>query len=138
MIPEITEKIKFIYVENKYAESYFIPIDTWAKSEIKKVLEACSKVNNENEIEYLVEDMGIKDVSQYEVVEGYGCRLTAPGFLDCTDWCVFDTVEECREYLQEAFEICSYCGEDMPEDDSNNCSNCNGEYYNSKKENNIC
>lgn len=32
---------------------------------------------------------------------GYGARFDAPGYLDCTEWCVFDTETEANEYLDE-------------------------------------
>jgi hypothetical protein len=31
----------------------------------------------------------------------YGVRLSASGYLDCTDWEVFDTLEEAQDYLIE-------------------------------------
>jgi hypothetical protein len=37
----------------------------------------------------------------WENVKGYGARLSASGFLDCTEWAVFDTEDEAREYLEE-------------------------------------
>lgn len=40
---------------------------------------------------------------------GYGARLSAPGYLDCTEWAVFDTEREAQEYLNENY----------PEDDEN-------------------
>lgn len=39
----------------------------------------------------------------WENVKGYGARLSAPGYLDCTEWTVFDTEEEAREYLAETY-----------------------------------
>lgn len=39
----------------------------------------------------------------WENVKGYGARLSAPGYLDCTAWAVFDTEEEARQYLSETF-----------------------------------
>jgi len=42
---------------------------------------------------------------------GYGARLSAPGYLDCTDWTVCDTEEEARETLRELF------GDDDDDDD---------------------
>ena len=44
--------------------------------------------------------------------EGFGARLSAPGYLDCTEWTVFDTVEEAEEYLQEMY------GDDEDDSDS--------------------
>lgn len=29
--------------------------------------------------------------------------MSAPGYLDCTEWCVFDSVKEAREYLKEYY-----------------------------------
>lgn len=37
----------------------------------------------------------------WENVKGYGARLSAPGYLDCTEWTVFDTKEEAEAYLNE-------------------------------------
>lgn len=39
----------------------------------------------------------------WENFKGYGARLSAPGYLDCTEWTVFDTEEEAREYLAETY-----------------------------------
>jgi hypothetical protein len=33
----------------------------------------------------------------------YGARLSAPGYLDCTEWCIFDTKEEAQAYLDETY-----------------------------------
>ena len=35
--------------------------------------------------------------------EGFGARLSAPGYLDCTEWTVFDTAEEAQAYLEETY-----------------------------------
>ena len=37
----------------------------------------------------------------WENVMGYGVRLSAPGYLDCTEWAVFETEDEARKYLEE-------------------------------------
>lgn len=33
------------------------------------------------------------------ITYGYGARLSANGYLDCTDWYVFDTEAEAEEHL---------------------------------------
>lgn len=38
-------------------------------------------------------------------VEGWGARMSAPGYLDCTDWVVFSTFEEAEEYLEETYNL---------------------------------
>lgn len=37
------------------------------------------------------------------MVSGYGARLSAPGYMDCTDWAVFDTVQEAADYLLDTY-----------------------------------
>jgi len=37
------------------------------------------------------------------LIEGYGARLSAPGYLDCTEWAVFDTVAQAEQYLEEMY-----------------------------------
>lgn len=46
---------------------------------------------------------------EWEWIEGYGTRLSAPGYLDCTEWAVFDTPEQAQAYLDEYY----------PEDEEN-------------------
>ena len=38
-------------------------------------------------------------------VEGYGARLSAPGYMDCTEWTVFETREEAEEFLREEYDV---------------------------------
>jgi len=40
---------------------------------------------------------------EWENIKGFGARLSAPGYLDCTEWAVFDTEDEAREYLEEMY-----------------------------------
>jgi hypothetical protein len=37
------------------------------------------------------------------VVTGYGARLSAPGYLDSTEWTVFDTEDEAKAFLKEMY-----------------------------------
>jgi hypothetical protein len=39
----------------------------------------------------------------WENIKGYGARLSAPGYLDCTEWAVFETGEEALAYLNDNF-----------------------------------
>lgn len=38
-----------------------------------------------------------------EKVSGWGARLSAPGFLDCTEWAVFETEREALDYLRDMY-----------------------------------
>jgi len=51
---------------------------------------------------------GLKDYCEgipvsWELIKGHGARLSAPGYLDCTEWAVFDTAEEAQKYLEENY-----------------------------------
>lgn len=41
----------------------------------------------------------LNQIISYKIVEGFGTRLSANGYLDCTRWVVFPTKEEAKEEL---------------------------------------
>lgn len=52
----------------------------------------------------ILDDEGYtQDVQYYEC---YGCRLSADGYTDCTEWETFDSVEDCVEFLIETYGDC--------------------------------
>lgn len=43
-------------------------------------------------------------VESFELVKNkFGARLSAPGYMDRTDWVIFDTRKEAQEYLDETY-----------------------------------
>lgn len=42
-------------------------------------------------------------IEEWETIRGYGARLSAPGYMDCTEWTVFDTAEEAQQYLNDEY-----------------------------------
>lgn len=34
------------------------------------------------------------------LVDGWGARMSAPGYLDATDWCLFESEKEATDYLE--------------------------------------
>ena len=40
-----------------------------------------------------------RTTTEIKVIEGYGARFSAPGYMDCTPWTVFKTEDEAQEYL---------------------------------------
>lgn len=46
---------------------------------------------------------GVEQIHSVQAVFGHGVRLSAPGYLDCTEWSVFDTEEEAVKYLDEMY-----------------------------------
>ena len=59
----------------------------------------------------------------FQIKEGYGARLSAPGYLDATDWTVFPTSEEAEGYLHEMYhdaepmDGCDLCEEEENEEE---------------------
>lgn len=46
----------------------------------------------------------LRDILTCERVMGYGARLSAPGYLDATEWTVFDSEKAAWSYLLENYE----------------------------------
>ena len=42
-----------------------------------------------------------RSIISFEIKHGFGARLSAPGYLDSTNWVLFDTVPEALVYLEE-------------------------------------
>ena len=54
----------------------------------------------ESERWIMADDMEDEDVATEQTI-GYGARYSAPGYLDCTEWTVFDTEAEAMRFLAE-------------------------------------
>lgn len=100
MQPEI-RVADFFEVETRDG-TYFVPADEVGRGELTSIFD-CVK-------------------SAELIRQGVGARLSAPGYLDCTDWCVFETEEEAKRYLCETYDLCERCGEDSP--DAEVCETC--------------
>ena len=50
----------------------------------------------------------------WERVQRWGARLSAPGYMDCTHWSLFDTEAEARADLRESYECCPWTGDTLP------------------------
>ena len=50
-------------------------------------------------------ESNIDDVTSIQLVEGYGARLSAPGYMDSTSWTVFKTREDAEEFLREEYDV---------------------------------
>ena len=50
-------------------------------------------------------ESNIDDVTSIRLIEGYGARLSAPGYMDCTDWTVFKMREDAEEFLRNEYDV---------------------------------
>lgn len=52
------------------------------------------------------------------IEDGWFCRLSAPGFLDCTDWTgSFRGKQDAMDYIEETFEVDPETGDDLAEEE---------------------
>jgi hypothetical protein len=71
---------------------------------------SAEKLEDYNEAGVLPEelkDLGSigEDINSIRRIEGYGARMSAPGYLDCTEWVVFDTEAKAEAYLEENYDV---------------------------------
>jgi hypothetical protein len=62
------------------------------------------------------------DIYSIELKRGFGARFSAPGFMDCTSWTLFDTEEQAQEYLNEEDDSDEEDEEELP--DTIQCDSC--------------
>ena len=67
------------------------------------------------------------DIESAEIIEGFGARLSAPGYMDCTDWTVCVSEDEARRELAEAYDLCEKCLGGLNADYE--CTTCNPKTY---------
>jgi len=88
----------------------FLPIEDAPKS----VIEFCESAAYPNEIanhpdvrSELLEFVNCNhdfQIFSVERITGFGCGLSAPGHMDCTEWGVFETEKEAEQYLSEMYD----------------------------------
>lgn len=71
--------------------------------------------------------LGYTDSDDWRVEEGTLGRLSAPGYMDCTNWTPYESESEALAILREENEQCTECGSDLDftEDDAGICPTCN-------------
>lgn len=83
-----------------------------------------------------VAEMHGVDPDEVDEVKGYGARLSAHGYIDCTEWTVFDTADEAEAYLEETYgddevdetdpdvELCDACSRELEPGQIGKCDDC--------------
>lgn len=108
MQPEITTKQRGWRVETRDNGTCFVPGDVYGVPDwlaygvplAPEFSHPCGDV-------FEMLRMGIVDylpatcVESIEVCEGYFARLTAPGYMDCTEWTCYKTHREARDALKD-------------------------------------
>lgn len=45
----------------------------------------------------------VEDIYDITLIDGYGARLSATGYMDCTEWTVFPTAVDAATYLRDFY-----------------------------------
>jgi hypothetical protein len=82
----------------------WIPADLVDLNEVSKLIEKLSEGKHVELLNTSLRDY-VENVDAWDIdiQEGFGARLSAPGYMDATPWTVFDTETEAQEYLEEMY-----------------------------------
>ena len=57
----------------------------------------------DDRIAHLRDFFGLEDIREVARINGYGARLSASGYMDCTDWSVYETEQQAWDSLWEQY-----------------------------------
>ena len=107
MKSEVTDRIEWLVVDGDGID--YLPEDLVDTARIKKLL----KIEDDEAMDLVIEHIiwpKIKDyvrihnfaaIESLEVITGYGVRLSAPGYMDCTDWEVYGSLKEANKRARQ-------------------------------------
>lgn len=103
---DVTPKQHWISADSP-EDIVYVPVNVVGSlAEVKAAIEAWERDDDgkpDREPPALLSDYLPSRVWSLEIVKGYGARLSAPGYLDCTEWAVFQTAKAAETYLEETF-----------------------------------
>lgn len=95
MIPQYTRK-PFYVGENRHGEGVSAPADTFA------------------DLDVFARETGAVRATCGVVIGQWWCRLSTPGYLDCTDWDgPHDSKQEARDAIQRDYDVHPDTGDDL-------------------------
>jgi len=107
MESQITNKMEWLVVDGNGIE--YLPEDIVDTNRIRKLLKIEDAEAKDLVIEHIIWPM-IKDyvrvhdiaaIESIDVIRGYGVRLSAPGYMDCTEWEVYASKREALDRARE-------------------------------------
>jgi hypothetical protein len=94
MQKQVTRKLRWIEIDGTHGTTWIPAEDA---PEVTRVVGNDDAMRNGASVYYE------GTVQSVTFVNGYGARLSAPGYMDCTEWTVFDTPEQAQAYLDEYY-----------------------------------
>ena len=84
---------RWLAIDGNYGTDY-VPFDAVFNANNRTMNPTASDVQD------YTDNTRIDDIT---IIDGYGARMSMPGFLDCTHWSVFKTQEEAQSFLDENY-----------------------------------
>lgn len=110
MIPEYTRE-PFLTGENRHGEGDACPLSAYMSHNAIKFGTPCDRAMGA-----FAGDRGLVPGTIEIIRDKWWCRLSAPGYMDCTDWCgPFDTLDQARHEIETFYEVDPDTGEDLEE-----------------------
>ena len=81
---------------------------SWMKNDVDYDTDCMEEDSDLRNVLDALEDFiesNLDDVTSIQLIEGYGARLSAPGYMDSTSWTVFKTREDAEEFLREEYDV---------------------------------
>jgi hypothetical protein len=110
---QITGRQNWLRVETTHGTEFVNVFDTGLDLPASSNLADGVTEDNSSDVQRYCEGK----VQSWENIEGYGARLSAPGYLDCTEWNVYDTEQEAREALEEMYPEAVFYDEEEGDDE---------------------
>lgn len=124
MVPVVTFEA-FLEIENTRGETFHVPAD---------VANLSFREPDNTPLDELTDHYSLQEASRYiegeaksvKIVRGkYFSRLSAPGYMDATDWSgPFDSEEAAKHAIVEEHEVCAECGADLDDVEGDLCAAC--------------
>jgi hypothetical protein len=98
MEQQVTRKLLWLQIDGNHGITFVDAADV-ADSGLK----VDESTDDEDVLEQYEDYYDGTDIQSVGLIEGFGARLSAPGYMDCTDWSVFDAAKEAQEFLDENY-----------------------------------
>jgi hypothetical protein len=101
---------KGLWVEVEHDHTEWIPADIVGPLGLKKGERVRLAYLNEELARQILDQLSSyiesrpERVTEVALVHGWGARMSAPGYLDATNWTVFETEADAKRYLREEYE----------------------------------
>ena len=103
---------RYYAVSVEHGSTAYLPADVCSPEDVAEYVEGRVDLDEDGEpiVETLIGVLG---------------RLSAPGYMDCTDWTTYGSVDEAAQELAEEHGMCPECESDV--DENGNCETCSAD-----------